>query len=113
MAWRTSILQGIAESVSLSPSARRLKVAFDREYRTHGVNPPAAPPGWSGYSLHEVHNAGWPDGWEKRWMPNVICEICGDLVKDEYQRALMEGHFGVEWYPVHPDCGEEMAKQMD
>jgi len=43
----------------------------------------------------------------------LICWICGGLVEDVYRRALMNGEYGVEWYPVHSKCGEEAAKQLD
>jgi len=106
------IAKGIAEHFSATPEYRRLKVAFDNEYKEHGVNPPAAPPKWSRYSLHDVDRAGWPTGWESGWRPDLICWICGGLVEDVYRRALMNGKYGIEWYPVHSKCGEEMAKQL-
>ena len=107
------IAKGIAEEFSAAPEYRKLKYAFDREYRTHRVNPPAAPTGWSNYSLGSLDAAGWPTGWEQGWRPDLICWICGGLVEDVYRRALMNGEYGVEWYPAHSKCGEEAAKQLD
>ena len=107
------IAKGIAEEFSAAPDYRKLKYAFDREYRAHRVNPPAAPPGWSSYSLGGLDGAGWPTGWEQGWKPDLICWICGGLVDDVYRRALMNGEYGVQWYPVHSKCGEEAAKRLD
>ncbi len=106
------IAKGIAEHFSPAPDYRRLKLAFDREYKEHGVDPPAAPRRWSRYSLDDVDRAGWPTGWEKGWSPRLICWICGGLVGDVCRRALMNRKFGIEWYTVHSYCGEEMAKQL-
>ena len=105
------VAKGIAEHFSSTPEYKKLKRAFDLEYREHGVDPPAAPPRWSRYSLHDVEQAGWPVGWEEKWRPPLVCWICGDLVTDVYRRALMNGKLGIEWYPVHPKCGEELAEQ--
>ena len=38
------IAKGIAEGLSATPDYRKLKHAFDREYREHRGVPPAAPP---------------------------------------------------------------------
>jgi len=107
------IAKGIVEGLSATPDYKKLKHAFDREYRGHRVVPPAAPPRWSSYSLGGLDGAGWPTGWEQGWKSDLICWICGGLVEDVYRRALMNGEYGVEWYPVHSKCGEEAAKQLD
>jgi hypothetical protein len=104
-----TIAKGLAEQFSATPDYRKLKQAFDREYRQHGVNPPAAPLGWSRYSLEDTDQAGWPPGWESRWGPDLICWICGSKITGEYRRALMNGKYGIEWYPVHSECGEKAA----
>ena len=44
-------------------SARKLKVAFDREYREQGVEPPDAPTHWWRYQIGDLEGSGWPDGW--------------------------------------------------
>ena len=92
--------------------AKKLKVAFDREYRKHGVEPPAAPTGWWRYDLGNVDGAGWPDGWMEEWRPDVTCAICSKSVEGAIQLVLMGGEYGIERYPVHTECGEEPAKHM-
>ena len=52
-----------------------------------------------------------PDGWEKGWAPDLKCEICGEGITDVYRRAVMKGSLGIETYPVHSKCGEEMANR--
>ena len=94
-----------------STGAKKLKRAFDIEYRRRGVEPPAGPPGWWRYSLSEIELAGWPEDWESRWIPDIICELCQQVVTGVYRRALMKGHVGIEWYPIHSGCAEEMASE--
>ena len=91
--------------------AKKLKRAFDLEYRQKGVEPPVGPQKWWHYSLANIDQAGWPEDWEHRWKPEIICELCGIAITEVYRKALMKGHVGIEWYPIHQKCAEGLGRE--
>lgn len=90
-------------------NAKKWTKVFRLAYEELGVEPPRAPRSWWAKPMDA---AGWPDGFQTRWVPETVCCLCGQLIEERPGFLLCDGQSGIEFYPAHSSCHSELKQKL-